>query len=66
MAERVDGFLMLLQSCSTEPADHAQLARLMAELREFRNWLQQGRYATQLIDTLSEGAAMTRRKAPQR
>jgi hypothetical protein len=61
-AERVDGFLMLLQSCSAAPNDASELARLIAELREFKLWVAQGYDAAQLLETLSQ--APTGKRGP--
>jgi hypothetical protein len=52
-AERVDGFLMLLHSCSAAPDHAGELARLVTELREFKAWAEQGKYAAQLLQTLA-------------
>jgi hypothetical protein len=62
-AERVEGLLMLLNACSTElPEDAGELEQLVAQLREFKAWVQQAQYAAQLLQTLSPPTA---RKRPQ-
>jgi hypothetical protein len=61
-AERVDGFLMLLQSCSAAPGDANEFVQLVAELREFRDWVQQAQYAAHVLQTLSP--ATTRKRTP--
>jgi hypothetical protein len=65
-AERVDGFLMLLQSCSTVAEDANELAQLIAELREFRAWVEQGQHAADLLQSLVPAASRKRTPAHPR
>jgi hypothetical protein len=59
-AERLDGFLMLLQSCSTSPEDAGELTLLVGELHDFRDWVQQGQYAAKVLQTLPPVGARKR------
>jgi hypothetical protein len=51
-AERVDGCLMLLDSCTVREHDATEFAALIRELREFRDWVQQGLDAVQIVRSL--------------
>jgi hypothetical protein len=65
-AERVDGFLMLLQSCTTGAEDASKIAQLVSDLREFRAWVQQGQHAAQLLQSLVPAASRKRPSAHDR
>jgi hypothetical protein len=65
-AERVEGLLMLLNACSSEPDDASEVAQLVAQLREFKAWVQQAQYAAQLLQTLSPRAARKRARVHAR
>lgn len=65
-AERIDGFLMLLRAGSTGPEDAGEHERLIAQLREFKDWIQQGQYAAKVLQTLAPATPRKRTSAHAR
>ena len=51
-AERVDGCLMLLHSCTVHDQDAEEFSALLGDLRELREWVQQGLDAARIVRSL--------------